>query len=246
MATGISILFYAALTAVLLVVILRDVSAVVPGSVGKHIGSNSESYLIALVLAAWVQGGYQSRSGTRHVIMAVLLGGLMGALGLYLYASHLPAPIKTLNESFIACAVLIPWCALPHRPWQRAPACIPLIVVVLGTALGVSADASFIVSQAESVIAIAAIILALDVWDRGLLVGRSLSTWPSRVLLWSTLTLIPLVVVAAGVERRSEAGFVNVILDYLGRGQEGFVAAILLSVFLAVFVHLYQPRVQTV
>lgn len=239
----VTVVFYVGFAMLLGLIMLDFVPDVGPKIVVEHVSSNSESYLVALILCGWIQFGCWRLRGRDLVLTAVVLSACLALVGVFLYLSDLPAPVKTLNESCIACAFLIPWSALPGRPWSRRWSWLPALLLAVAAGLCVAVGVTIVVHLAEALVAAVAIMVALDFWDRGLAVGRLLGGWLYRSSLYLMLIAVPLAVVLAGVARRTDGGFVNGVLHYLGRGQEGFVAALLICGFLAGIVALRQRSV---
>ncbi|MFL6115149.1 MAG: hypothetical protein ACJ786_27945, partial [Catenulispora sp.] len=114
-----AVLYYGGLTLVLALILLQLLDEVLGKKLATHIGHNSEAYLVALVLAAWIQYARPRLAGRRaEWPAAVLVGVVMLVIGIALINTHLPSRIRTLNEAFIALGVLIPYVQAP-RPISR-------------------------------------------------------------------------------------------------------------------------------
>jgi len=125
------------------------------------------------------------------------------ALALALYTSALPSQFKTLNETFFALSLILPYVTLP-RPLRRWPpmASVGLLVAVL-VGVASSPAQSPVVLLAETVAALILVPLAFDVVDRGILEPTARTVSGLRYCWYAVLVVVPLLVVLLGTEARS-------------------------------------------
>ena len=162
-----AVLYYGGLALVLALILLQLLDEVLGARLASHVAHNSEAYLAALVLSAWIQFVRPRLTGRRaEWPIAVLVGVIMLAIGVALVQTHLPSRFRTLNEAFIALAVLIPY-VQARRPLSRVlsyglPGVVLLLVLVVG-------DRGIVRDQAESAAMLILIPIGLDFIDRGIL-----------------------------------------------------------------------------
>lgn len=226
------IAFYGGLLLLLALILSKNLSQLGPERVMTAIAYDSESYVFAIGLAAWIQWGCWKLHGRTRWSAAAALSLLFAGLTVFTLTADLPGSVKTLNEAFFALAVLVPFVTLP-RPLGAWPVAGSLLLAILiGVAVGVW-PGSLVVALAEGMTILALTPWAFDVLDREVLDPRAnVSNW-SRLVLYCVLFLVPMFVVALGVERRTQGGFINDVLHYLGRSQESFVGVLLVMVYLA-------------
>jgi hypothetical protein len=197
-----------------------------------HIAHNSEAYLAALVLSAWIQFVRPRLAGRRAEWPAALLVGvIMLVIGIALVQTHLPSRFRTLNEAFIALAVLIPY-VQARRPISRVlsyglPGLVLLLVLVIG-------DRGVVRDQAESAIMLILIPIGLDLIDRGILQSDAVTSVRARWSWYAALVLIPIVFVALRKGAHVDGWAGNRML-YSQRGLEGYIATFFIEIYFAVF-----------
>lgn len=224
--------FYGVIGSVMLMILFGLHTEWLPGRFAGRLGYNSEGYLFALLLAAWIQYIRPWLRIDRQVI-ALCAAFVSFAIGMWLLGSDYPSRVRTLNETVFGLAFVIPYVSLP-RPLPRwAPLLsLPLIVFV---GLAVWADTNhWVVDQAETLGFIAIAIPAFDLVDRGIL-DRSAVTSPK--LRWGAYGLflaVPVVVSALGTGRREGGGFVADTLLYVGRIHEAWFGVLLVMLYFAV------------
>lgn len=119
----VAVAYYAALLALLALIIPRLLGDFLPRSVAHHVGADSEGYLLALLLGGWIQAARPRLQRSRAqwpVTLAV--AALSAVLGVYLYNADVLGTVKTLNEPLLALAVLVPYVQLRRPlPARRRP-----------------------------------------------------------------------------------------------------------------------------
>ena len=214
--------------------IMTDLLAdVAPGRWARRLSYNSEGYLFALGLAAWIQA-VRPRAAVERVLRWALIASVSCfALGAVLIVADPPSRIRTLNESMFALALALPYVSLA-RPLARWVPWIPvgLAAAVVG-AIALDVD-SWAATQVETIGFVVLIPIALDVIDRGILDPLG-STSPRVRWTWYSLLVAEMVVVSAlGSGARSGDDTVAGILDYLGRMHESVIGVLLVQFYFAV------------
>ncbi len=226
------VLFYGGLAVLMLAIFTGALGAVLPGSMASHISDDSEAYVFALLLGAWIQWGVWRLPYERLVKLGAALGALCGVITVVLLVTDLPGSVKTLNETFFALAVLVPYVSL-RRPlgwWPHVCSIVLLLAIVGGVGLW---PESLWRTLAEGLTIVVLAPWAFDLLDRTILDFRAENQPWMRPTLYGLLIAIPVVVVALGVERRVGHGLVPQTLDYIGRSQESFVGLLLVLVYFA-------------
>jgi hypothetical protein len=227
-----AVLYYGGLALVLALILLQLLDEVLGKKLATHIGRNSEAYLAALVLAAWIQYARPRLAGTRaEWPAAILVGAVMLAIGIALIQTHLPSRFRTLNEAFIALAVLIPY-VQARRPLSRVlsyglPGLVLLLVLVVG-------DRGLVRDLAETATMLIFIPIGLDLVDRGILQSDAVTSVRARWTWYAALVLIPIAFVALR-KGAHVGGWAGNRMLYSQRGLEGYIAAFFIEVYFAVF-----------
>ena len=225
-------LYYGGLALVLALILLQLLDEVLGKRLATHIGHNSEAYLAALVLSAWIQYVRPRLAGKRaEWPTALLVGVIMLVIGIALVQTHLPSRFRTLNEAFIALGILIPY-VQARRPLSRVisyglPGVVLLLVLVIG-------DRGLVRDQAESAVMLILIPIGLDLIDRGILQSDAVTSVRARWSWYAALVLIPVVFVALRKGAHVDGLAGNRML-YSQRGLEGYIAAFFIEVYFAVF-----------
>ena len=225
-------LFYGGLLLLMAAILTTLLGRLLPAELARRIGFNSEGYTLAVVLAGWIQFVRPKLTrATRWQVTLVAAACL--ALALALYTSALPSQFKTLNETFFALSLILPYVTLP-RPLRRWPpmASVGLLVAVL-VGVASSPAQSPVVLLAETVAALILVPLAFDVVDRGILEPTARTVSGLRYCWYAVLVVVPLLVVLLGTEARSGGGFADV-LEYLGRVHEAVIGILLVQLYFAV------------
>ena len=197
---------------------------VLPGHLATQVGHNSEGYVIALAVIAWLAVVRDRLAGTRAEWPVTFVTGLvLAAVGVVLIVSDLPSRIRTLNEGFIAAGLLLPYVQL-RRPVPRA---LPWCVVLVGVLVAVLFDHNTEVTDlAEVWGALVLVPPTVDVFDRGIL-DPGARNRPS--LRWAWLAVVVVVPIVCSVldARADVTGTLNQVVHYISRCNEDFVATFL-------------------
>lgn len=219
------------LGAVLLGVLLELLPAVLPDAVASRVARNSEGLALALVLVLWIQFARQRLS--RHPqqwILTALASAVGVGIGVALLAGDLPSRFRTLNEAFLAAALLIPYLQL-RRPlparlarWLSGGA---LVVVVAFNRTGIVTD------LAEMLGAVILAPVAFDLVDRGILDPSGRTSAGRRAAWYGALLVTP--VVLSRLHYQTELpGIAGEAVRYGVRITETFVCLLLVELWFAV------------
>jgi hypothetical protein len=224
------VVFYGGLLLVLASIVFQWLPRIAPDGIASRIGHNSEGYLAAVVVAAWIQYVRPRLTGHRRewpvtaLVAAVSLG-----IGLALIASDLPSRWRTLNETFLALAVLLPYLQV-RRPLPRAlPGGIAagLLVVVIAFE-----STAAVTDLAETFGLLILAPLAFDLVDREILDPRARTAGRVRLLWLAALVVVP-VVLSVLEYKVGVDGVLGVAVRYGVRVTEAFVCLLLVEVYLA-------------
>ncbi len=229
--TPLTVLFYTALIVLVTAMVLRLLPLVLPDLIAGRISRNSEGIVLLLILAVWIQfvRPRLAHSARRWPITAAAAGASL-LVGGVLFLTDPVNEIKTLNETFLAAAVLIPYLELP-RPLPRW---VP-VVLTFGLLVVVVAGHSneFIVLMAEALGALILVPVGLDLIDRGILDPTARTVGWQRAAWYAFLLAGPIVfwVTDNGATVNGTAG---VVLGYAGRTTEAFLCLLALELYFAV------------
>ena len=84
---------------------------VLPNALSVRIGHNTEGYILAIVVAAWIQFVRPRIAGSRvEWIVTTIVALAFVGLTIYLLVGHgVASRFKTLNEGTLAAALLVPY-----------------------------------------------------------------------------------------------------------------------------------------
>lgn len=223
------------LAGLLLVIVTDNLGRFLPPSLSHHVGNDSEGYLLALLLPAWIAWVRPRLARTRAewpVTLAV--AGLFFVLFLALYLdAGFYGKIRTLNETLFALAFLVPYVQLGRRPSTR----VALLIsgAVLGLALLAEATplGTMVTVLAEGVVMLVIAPLLFDVTDRGILSPDRPSPMTWRVLGWVLLVAVPIGYIGLR-HLHSSVAAIRLGADYGVRAQESFVGMFLIAMLYAV------------
>ena len=235
---AVHVAFYGSLLLLMTLIVSRHLGDLLPTAVARHVSNDSEGYVEALALGAWIAFVRPRLVGTRAgwpVALVVGLGCL--ALGTWLYDSHVLSTVRTLNETFLALGVLLPYLQA-RRPLRGAVApCAALAVVVAAVLLERTGLGQATTHLAEGVVMIVLLPLAVDVFDRGVLDPLNENAWRTRAGCAGALVVLPLL--SIGLRHLSLPTDVHLVIAYSVRAQEAYVGTLLLLVYSAA---LRRPR----
>lgn len=236
--------YYVGLSVLLILVVGNLLVELIPRGVAGKIGLNSEGYLFALGLAAWIQFGLPRLSPPQRVKWGFGVGIFWALAGAWLLSSDLPTKVVTLNEAAFGLAVVVPYVSL-RRPLPKAWVYGGVAILMALTVWGIWwAPESWVIGQAETFGFVILAMLTFDVFDRVLLnSGAEVTPW-LRWLWYIFMILEPIVVSGLGTGLRDGDGSLALILEYLGRIHESFIGVLLVALILHISSH-YRSALQS-
>ena len=225
------VVFYGGLALLLASILFQWLGKIAPDAIATRVGHNSEGYLAALVVAAWIQYVRPRLSGHRaEWVVTALAAAVALAVGLALLASDLPSRWRTLNETFLALALLLPYLQL-RRPLPRAVP-IGIAVVLFGAVVAFESTAA-VTDLAETFGILILAPVAFDLVDRGILDPTARTSTRTRWLWYVALAVVPIVLSVLEYQVGVD-GVAGVAVRYGVRVTEAFVCLLLVEVYLAV------------
>lgn len=226
----VAVCYYGGLALLLALILTGNLDTVLPRGLARKIGENSEGLLLALLLPAWLQAVRPRLAGVAARTVPLVVGLLSLAVGVWLYRSTtVMSSVKTLNETFLALAVLLPYVQ------RRRPMPSGLVAGCVGGVLAVMllADRVTLVTRlAEALGMLLLVPLGLDLVDRGILQPGVATALRRRLCWYALLLLVPTAI--ALLHWADLGGPVGATVDYAERMQEAFVGVLLIEVYLAV------------
>ncbi len=227
---AITVLFYAGLLVVIVGVLAGLLPRVLPGGLADRIGRNSEGFVLALLLALWIQFARPRLAGTARqwpITLAAAAGCV--AVTVILLVTDAPSRLRTLNETFLAAAVIIPYLQL-RRPLSPRLALGLSVGVLAVIVLGQRAEV--VTLLAETLGALLLVPIAFDVVDRGILDPYARTSRGLRYAWYAVLVLAPIVfsLLQYGV---GFTGLFGEATRYSVRIVEAFVCMLLVELYFA-------------
>jgi hypothetical protein len=225
------IVFYGGLVALLAGILLEIFPRFLPDRVADRIGHNSEGLLLALVLALWIEHARPKVSGSRlqwPLTLAVAVACAVAAV--FLLWTDLPSRFRTLNEPFLAAAVLVPYVQI-RRP---LPSNLAILASLAVLALIVFGERTQVVTDlAETLGALVLAPIGFDVVDRGIL---DLHAPTSARLRYGWYTLLVVTPIAFSVLQYAVgvSGVAGEVTRYGVRIAEAFLCMLLVELYFAV------------
>jgi hypothetical protein len=195
----------------------------------EHVSRNSEGYVMALGVAAWIEFVRPALGSVRRttgVTSAAAVAAL--AVGVFLLRGPVPGVVGTLNEAFFALAVLVGWLELP-RPVPAVAWLLPVGSFLVACLLS---SHPAVVAAAEYLAAYVLFPVGLDLVDPGILQARVPTRLP-LVLGWMAVLVVLAVTVHVLAPDPLPDGVADVI-RYLSRINETVIAVLLVHLYLTV------------
>jgi hypothetical protein len=225
-------IYYLGLAVLLALIVSKTWGHIVPGPVGRHIASDSEGYLLALVLPAWIDAVRPRLRGraAEWPVTALAAAAFLGITVLLYNTTTIISGIKTLNETTFALVLLIPYVQLHRRPSATAALLMSAVSIAVLVAVEQTAWLPVSTALAEGVVMLILAPIAFDAADRGILRPDAPSPLRLRQAWWALMVLVPLGFIAVGHlgHLPSAIGSVDV---YGRRAQEAFVAMFLIGMY---------------
>ena len=222
-------LFLGGLLLLLLAVLTQALPLLLPDALAAAIGRNSEGYVVALATAAWLQLARPRLAGGRGWAVVAVASAACAGVAVALVGSDLPSRFVTLNESFAALALVLPYLQV-RRPLPRGAAVAlsgaVLVVVVLGERTGA------VTALAEAFGVLLLLPLATDVAHRRMVDADAPPT-PVRTGLWCLLLVVVPVTFSVLADGPGPAGVAGEVVRYGVRVHEAFIGVLLLHALVA-------------
>jgi hypothetical protein len=227
-------LYYGGLIVLLILIITKTLTHVIPGGVGRHIAQDSEGWVLALLLPLWIEYARPRLAGRRSEWVATTAAALlMFAVLMLLYNTHsIIGSVKTLNETFFALTLLIPYVQPIRRPSRYVAWGLALAVLVLVPALDHTSLMGLVTNLAEGIVMLILAPVAFDVTDRGILQPDRPSPLRLRQAWWALLLILPVLFIL--VRHAHVGGTAGAAVYYATRVQEAFVGMLLLELYFAI------------
>jgi hypothetical protein len=233
--TAVAWVYYAGLCVLMVLIITKVLKEdLLPGPVGRHISNDSEGYVLALLLGAWIEFARPRLTGRRtEWLVTVLAAVVMFLIFIFLYNTHaVIGTVKTLNETFFALAILIPYIQLARRPSVTVAWGCALGLLVATIVLDHTSVIGVVTALAEGVVMLILAPVAFDVADRGILTPDRPSPLRVRQAWWTVLVVLPLLFIVT--RHAGLGGPLGAANDYATRAQEAFVGMFLLEIYFAI------------
>jgi hypothetical protein len=227
---GVAFAYYGGLIALMVLIIPSWLAHILPATVAHHISYDSEGYILAILLPAWIQWVRPALKGRKSEWPVTLSVGATSLLiCILLYNTHILSTIKTLNETFFALALLIPYVQL-RRPLARFMGLYVCAGALIATIIAEQTSQAHVTTAlAEGVVMLILAPIGFDVLDRGILQRGAQNALRERVGWCVALAAMSLLVIE--LRRAGVSGDVGVVLNYAGAAQEAFVGLLLVHVY---------------
>ncbi|MDP9240685.1 MAG: hypothetical protein M3O55_08635 [Actinomycetota bacterium] len=230
-ATFLGAVFYGVLLVLLVGCLFKVFPHVLPRAIASRIAHNSEGYVAALLLGAWIQFTRpRLRRSPLQWPLTLAAAAACLAVGIVMLTVHLPSQVKTLNEAFFALALLIPYVQL-RRP---LPAWVPLglsAAVLLLIVVTHGARDTTLLAETLGMLILAPI--TLDSVDRGIL-DDTARTSPAARHLWYAFLVIAPIGFSIVQYHIGDAGALEVVTRYAVRITEAFIFMLFIGLYFAV------------
>jgi hypothetical protein len=220
------VLFYGGLGLLLLLIITQHLNWLPHHfHLAKRVSDNSEGYVLALIVCAWIHWARPAAIQRRQLIPISVVGAVVSfGLALLCKFGGLPPKIATLNEGFFGAAFVIAYVAV-RRPLRWAP----LFSVVAVVGLLLSSNTSIVIKGAEAWMVLVLAPLGFDLFDRAILDPKARESQVLRLLWMAILIAVP--VLAAALHHHVGHGHIAGIRDYISRANEAFVGLLLVHAY---------------
>ena len=223
--------FYALLTVLIVGVLFLVFNQVLPESVARRIGRNSEGYVLLLLAAGWIEFVRPKLAGTSRE-WAVTFGAsaFCVAMGLFLLATDFPSRFRTLNETFLGAAVLLPYLQLRRPLPTRA---VVGGVLALLAAIVVFNRTAVVTDLAETLVFLLLAPIGFDLIDKGILDPEAETSPPLRYTWYAALVVAPIVFSILEYQI-GFSGLLGEATRYAVRPAEAFIFMLVIELYLAV------------
>lgn len=228
-----SVLYYLVVLLLLLGVLFELWGKVVSKHVAGQVGHNSEGYVAALVIPAWIQFVRPKLTGkSAEWIVTIIVGLAFIGLTIWMLESTWPSRFRTLNEGTLAIGLVVPYVQL-RRPLPRRVAACTAAILIIG--IIATFGTTFTTNMAETWGIVLFAVVGFDLIDRGILEPAATTSAVARWTWYAFLIIAP--IVFSLWENKWGAGSTGPIgtpVRWIVRINESFVYAIFTEFFLAV------------
>ncbi|MBA2558476.1 MAG: hypothetical protein H0V07_01070 [Propionibacteriales bacterium] len=208
---------------------------VLPTTLAIHVAFNSEGYLVALLVAPWIQFARPRLVNSKKQWPITMIAAFAClAVGIWLYrldAADMPSRFKTLNEAVLAVGFVIPYVQV-RRPLPPAvPAGLSLALLAL---IAFGQSNTLVIGLAEMLGVLVLMPVALDLVDRGILQRDGRTSPAARYAWYAFLVLFPVVCSLTQRLTNTDDGVIIAIAHYTNRADEAFAGVILVELYFAV------------
>jgi len=222
---------YVVVMTVLLGLAVTGTTAVVfPRLLARHVAEDSEGVLLALLLPLWLLLARPRLSASRWqwpLTLAASTGCLTVGAWLYVSTTVLPK-VGTLNETFLALALLLPYVQLARPVRRRLVLGLPAAVLLV---VAVAFHTRLVTDLAEGLAMLVLLPIGLDVVDRGILEPEVRTSPRTRWAWYAGLVAAPICFILLN---GAVGGVLGEVVRYATRVQEAFVGVLLVQLCLAV------------
>jgi hypothetical protein len=226
-----TVVFYLGLGALMVAVLTGVLQDLMPAGIAARVGYNSEGYLAALLLGLWIQVVRPRLAGHGWQWPVTLAVGVaLAVIALLLFASDLPSRFKTLNETLLGLALVVPYVQVRRPLPPRLAVCLSAAVLAVMVAFN---RTEYVTTFAEGLGLLLLVPLAFDVVDRGILEPDRRTSPRLRYGWYALLVLMP-VTSSLLYHGQVFGGLVGEGIRYQVRLHESFVGMLLVQLYLAV------------
>ena len=226
--------YYGGLCLLMALIVSETLDYLLPSFWASHIAADSEGYVLALLLPAWIEIVRPRLAGQRMpwTVTAVVAAASFAACLVLYRADAIAGTVSTLNETFLALAFLLLYIQPARRPSRYAALGCTVVVVAVVAVVEQTPWAWLTTSLDEGFVMLMLAPLTFDVFDRSLLEPGSTRIPRMARLWWVLLVLLPLAFI--GLRDVYPIDSLAGVVDYATRGQEAFVAMLMISVYLTI------------
>jgi hypothetical protein len=228
---SLGVIFYGGLVAVITSILVEIFPKFLPGAVADRISQNSEGFVLALIMALWIEFVRPGLSGARQEwLTSLAAASFCLATGVFLLMTNLPSKYRTLNEAFLAAAILIPYVQIRRPLPSRLPIWLSaamLAVIVVGQRTQAITD------LAETLGMLVLAPIGFDAVDRGILDPKAHTSTALRYGWYAFLVVTPIAfsVLEYGI---GFEGAIGEATRYAVRVYEAFLFMLLVELYFAV------------
>lgn len=188
--------------------------------------------MLAILLPPWIDYVRPRTLRTKAQWPVAALGAaLMLVIVLAMYLNQgMYAPVRTLQETFLALTLLLLYVQPLRRPSARAAVATAVMVALVACLLELTSAGGFVTEMAESVLMLILVPLLVDLADRAVLTPSRPSPLRWRQGFLALMVVVPLVFI---VLRQLDlpVPVARHVVVFVTRAQEGFVGVFLIGLY---------------